>query len=131
MKKWCEMMWKLCQFDLESWRHHWYTSTCKMQNEIETKFTETKRNLPTRNEIERKRFVSFRWISFRFISFRFVSFRFGSISFRILQIPKYYAYEKHLTHIGNIRICIKIRIRAWCSLQQRCTSSFSLLGVAF
>ena len=52
-----EKMWKLCQFDLESWRHHWYTGTCKMRNEIETK-----RNLPTRNEIETKRnkTVSFR-----------------------------------------------------------------------
>jgi hypothetical protein len=58
-----------------------------MRNEIETKFTETKRNLPTRNEIERKRnktvsfrFDEFRFDLFRFVSFRFVSFRFDFIS---------------------------------------------------
>ena len=55
-----------------------------MRNEIETKFIETKRNLPKRNEIETKRgkfrFFSVNFVSIYFASFRFVSFRFDFVS---------------------------------------------------
>ena len=71
------------------WKYTYIWGTCKMRNEIETKFIETKWNLPKRNEIETKRnkskrncFVSFRFREFHFDLIRFVSFRFRFAFYR-------------------------------------------------
>jgi hypothetical protein len=69
-----------------------------MRNEIETKrnetkFIETKRNLPKRNEIETKRG------KFRFFSVNFVLIYF--VSFRILQVPIKMRYFSDVSLILN------------------------------
>ena len=56
-------MWKLCQFDLESRRHHWNTASLWVPVKCETKRNKSKRNLP--------HFVSVNFVLLRFISFRF------------------------------------------------------------
>ena len=50
------------------------TGTCKMRNEIETKFIETKQNLPKRGK--------FRFFSLNFVWIYFVSFRFRFAFYR-------------------------------------------------